>query len=327
MYSLSLYFILGNRDEAELSNLMFVPRATNSVTSMALVATSANSPQLASLGIASIYGIACGGAIVVGTNAILYGTAVTTGAYTTSDGSRVFGSVDAVGAVSLGSNSNFNGNVIAQAAVNLGANNIGVFTGDVYTTGAVTLGAHSKLIGNLFACTILTLGFSASITGNTLTGAASLPVPASKNIAVMKDVALAYSNLMALAGGNNLVSSIAGTNLLAPGLYNQAAAWSLPAGTTLTFQGSATDTWIIQVGGAVSIGGNMVLTGGALASNIQWAVTGAITIGAGSTFYGTTISVGAVTVATGASLYGSVYSIGACTIGDAGRIMTPNYLL
>jgi predicted acyltransferase (DUF342 family) len=273
--------------------------------------------------------MACGGAIVVATNAILYGSALTTGAYTTNDGSRVFGNVDSVGVVSLGSNSNFNGNINAQAAVTLGVNTrlpAGVFTGDVYSTGAVTLGANSKVVGNIFACTLLTLGDSASITGNVLTGAASYPVPASKNIAAISDVATAYSNLMSLAGAKVFVSSIVG-NVLLPGLYNHGAAWSLAAGTTLTFQGSASDTWIIQIGGAVVTAGDMILTGGALASNIQWVVNGAISIGAGSTFYGTTVSSGAVTVATGASLYGATYSIGACSIGAAGKIMTPNYLL
>ena len=88
----------------------------------------------------------------------------------------------------------------------------------------------------------------------------------------------------------------------------------------ITFNGTSTDKWIIQIGGAAAIARN-VYCGGATPSYILWAVTGAPSIGAGASFCCYIISPAAVSLAAGARLRGSMYShTGACSLGDGSRI-------
>ncbi|KAJ6568731.1 hypothetical protein B0H19DRAFT_1065539 [Mycena capillaripes] len=67
-----------------------------------------------------------------------------------------------------------------------------------------------------------------------------------------------------------------------PRIYKWSSAISI--GSDITIVGGATDTWIFQVSGTRPIAASkrMVLVGGALAKNIVWVVSGAVTSGAGS---------------------------------------------
>jgi hypothetical protein len=68
-------------------------------------------------------------------------------------------------------------------------------------------------------------------------------------------------------------------SVLVPGLYK----WALDISfsTSLTFSGTTSDTWLLQVSRNVyvGVGANVVLAGGAKAINIFWVVQGLVAIG------------------------------------------------
>ena len=101
---------------------------------------------------------------------------------------------------------------------------------------------------------------------------------------------------------------LAGTSLVA-GVYTFDGAGNVTITNDFTLTGSATDVWIFQIPGTLDISANkkINLTGGAVASNIFWAVAGTTTLEPGSTFEGVILGgPGASTIAgqNGAILYG-----------------------
>jgi hypothetical protein len=99
---------------------------------------------------------------------------------------------------------------------------------------------------------------------------------------------------------------------LAPGVYK----WSnsVVINSDVTIQGSATDVWIFEIsgdlniaaGGTIPSGIKVLLSGGALASNIFWQVAGptGATLGTYSTFNGTILSAKQIILNTGAVFNG-----------------------
>lgn len=84
-------------------------------------------------------------------------------------------------------------------------------------------------------------------------------------------------------GGGNL-----GGLTLVPGLYKFTSA-ALITGSDVTLTGSATDVWIFQIAQTLTVGDDIevILSGGALASNIFWQVGTSATLGTTSVFKGT----------------------------------------
>jgi hypothetical protein len=76
------------------------------------------------------------------------------------------------------------------------------------------------------------------------------------------------------------------SDTLVAGTYTWSSALNIP--TDLTFSGSATDVWILQIGGTLDMAAakNVILIGGALPQNIFWQVSGVVTIGANTHFEG-----------------------------------------
>jgi hypothetical protein len=108
---------------------------------------------------------------------------------------------------------------------------------------------------------------------------------------------------------------IGGLNL-APGLYKWSTNVSIPTDVTLT--GGASDVWVFQIagdlsiaaGGSVPAGIKVILAGGAKASNVFWQVGGptGATLGTFSTFNGIILSAKQVIVNTGAVVNGRLYA-------------------
>ncbi|MEO6666584.1 MAG: ice-binding family protein [Nitrospiria bacterium] len=100
-------------------------------------------------------------------------------------------------------------------------------------------------------------------------------------------------------GGGTLTSLT-----LAPGVYEWGTAVTIP--TDLTFDGTATDVWILKVAGTLDMAAakNVILTGGALPKNIFWQVSGAVTIGANTHFEGIILSQTLITFGDLASING-----------------------
>jgi hypothetical protein len=97
------------------------------------------------------------------------------------------------------------------------------------------------------------------------------------------DLAVLYTDLMALAPTVTNHASVFGAGgageTLGPGVYTQAAAASITG--TLTLNGSATDLFVFRIAGALTTTNNatIVLTGGAVSSNVWWVVQAAISTG------------------------------------------------
>ncbi|MBL0225359.1 MAG: DUF3494 domain-containing protein [Geobacteraceae bacterium] len=91
---------------------------------------------------------------------------------------------------------------------------------------------------------------------------------------------------------------------LTAGVYQWGSALNIP--TDVTISGTATDVFVFKVTGALNMAANkkVILSGGALAKNIFWQVSGAVTLGAGSHFEGIILSKTAITMQTGASING-----------------------
>ena len=97
-------------------------------------------------------------------------------------------------------------------------------------------------------------------------------------------------------------------SVLVPGLYK----WALDISfsTSLTFSGTTSDTWLLQVSRNVyvGVGANVVLAGGAKAINIVWIVQGLVEIGYDSHVEGIFLCATAITFAAGSSGYGAFLS-------------------
>ncbi len=94
---------------------------------------------------------------------------------------------------------------------------------------------------------------------------------------------------------------------LTPGLYKSTSSLAISSGD-LTFdaKGNSSATFIIQIASALTTtsGRQVILSGGALASNIFWQVGTSATFGTTSVFKGTVMAMQSITFNTGASLQG-----------------------
>jgi hypothetical protein len=113
-----------------------------------------------------------------------------------------------------------------------------------------------------------------------------------------------------------LNGGIIGGLTFAPGLYKWGTDVSIA--TNITLSGGAEDVWIFQIagnlsiasGGSVPAGIKIMLSGGALASNVFWQVGGTTgaTLGTYSTFNGTILSAKQIIIQTGAILNGRAWA-------------------
>ena len=105
---------------------------------------------------------------------------------------------------------------------------------------------------------------------------------------------------------------------LLPGVYSAGAAASINGSLILDAQGNPNALFIFKIGGALTAaaGTTVVLTNGALASNVIWIANGAVAMAAGTTMNGTLIGYdGAVSMGAGCVLNGSLYSnVGAVSV-------------
>jgi hypothetical protein len=111
---------------------------------------------------------------------------------------------------------------------------------------------------------------------------------------------------------------------LVPGLYKFTSA-ALISGSDLTLSGSASDVWIFQIGSTLTVadGINVVLAGGAQASNIFWQVASYAALGTTVSFQGTILAHDSVTLATGATLEGRALAQTAVTL-QSNSVTIPN---
>jgi len=116
----------------------------------------------------------------------------------------------------------------------------------------------------------------------------------------------AYLTLQALPPGITLATDELGNRTLAPGTYTSASFYQITTGPlTLDAQGDPNASWVFQMGSYLTVGTptaseSVVLSNGAQAKNVFWAVGGlpgaVINYGGGGTMVGTIISQPGITV-------------------------------
>ena len=112
----------------------------------------------------------------------------------------------------------------------------------------------------------------------------------------------------------NLGAGTIGGKTLTKGLYKFTSSVNIP--TDITIHGSQTDIFIFQVSGTLNMssGVQVILTGGALAKNVFWQVTDAVTFGTDSHFEGNVLGQTGINLRTGASINGRMLAQTAVTL-------------
>lgn len=129
---------------------------------------------------------------------------------------------------------------------------------------------------------------SVQVTGHLYAADMTSPTPSNLTTAIA-DMQTAYN----FAAGRtepdylNLLSGAIGGQTLAPGLYKWTSSVNI-SDSNLIINGNATDTWIFQIDGNLTLSSAKLITlaGGALAKNIVWQVAGSVTMEADSQFKG-----------------------------------------
>jgi len=117
-----------------------------------------------------------------------------------------------------------------------------------------------------------------------------------------------------------------GGQTLAPGLYKSTSSLAISSGNlTLDAQGDANAVFIFQIASSLTTtaGLQVILAGGAQASNIFWQVGSSATLGTNSIFQGTIMADQSISLATGATLDGRALArIGGVTL-EANAVTKP----
>ena len=124
----------------------------------------------------------------------------------------------------------------------------------------------------------------------------------------VSDMEAAYTDAAGRTPGTGAFLNVGGgtvtTQTLPVGLYS----WGTPVSITgdITLNGDATDVWIFQVSGTLSIDANksIILSGGALPENVFWQVTETVDLMEGSHFEGNILTYTKVAMRSGATLTG-----------------------
>ena len=143
------------------------------------------------------------------------------------------------------------------------------------------------------------------------------PTPAQMTTAIA-DMGLAFDDAAGRpADVTELGAGSIGGMTLEPATY----AWgtSLSMATDVTLTGSATDVWIFQVAGDLTVasGARVVLSGGARPENVFWQVAGAVELGTTSHVEGIVLSQTSITLRTGATVDGRLMAQTAVDIDGA----------
>jgi hypothetical protein len=132
------------------------------------------------------------------------------------------------------------------------------------------------------------------------------------------DRADAYADAAGQTSTDTFSGDQAGRTFLA-GVHTSAAAFTNTGTVTLDANGDSSAVFVFQIGAALSSAASskVVLTGGALANNVFWQVTGAVSLGAGAKFVGTFLGAGAITFGDGASIKGRALTPGTVAITNS----------
>ena len=153
---------------------------------------------------------------------------------------------------------------------------------------------------------------STHVSGQVFAPGYAAPTPADLTTAVL-NMEAAYTAAAGRTATSAATTNVGGGTLTSltfnavPGgvtVYEWGTAVNIP--TNLTFNGNATDVFILKVAGTLDMAAakNVVLTGGVLPKNIFWQVSGAVTIGANTHFEGIILGQTGITFGNLASING-----------------------
>ncbi|MGD0994676.1 MAG: ice-binding family protein [Candidatus Bathyarchaeia archaeon] len=169
-----------------------------------------------------------------------------------------------------------------------------------------TFSTSSLVIGKVYAAnyatptpTMMTTAISDMQTAYTTVAGLTTPAP-----------------VTALGAGN-----IGGLTITA-GIYKWSTNVIIPSAVTLS--GSSSDEWVFQIAGTLTVSSNVqvILSGGAQASNIFWVVAGQTTLGTHSAFNGIILDKTTIALTTGATLNGIALAQSAVTL-QSNTIISP----
>jgi hypothetical protein len=121
----------------------------------------------------------------------------------------------------------------------------------------------------------------------------------------------------AFAYGQSLVATVnkAGKTTLdgenfSAGIYNYDGGVGLTGSCTFNAGGDPTSVWVMKIAATLTTGSasNVVLAGGAKASNIFWVVGSSATLGTYSTLQGSVLAAAGITAETGSTVNGGLYA-------------------
>lgn len=193
----------------------------------------------------------------------------------------------------------------------------------VQTTGLVAVSLSGSSNFAVLAGSAITSTGATSITGDLglspgssvggfppgiLTGTQYINVPIA--VQAKLDITAAYNDAAGrISTGIVTLSGNIGGLTLTPGLYKSTSSLAISSGD-LTFdaKGNSAAVFIIQIASSLTTtsGRKIILSGGALASNIFWQVGSSATFGTTSVFKGTVIAMQSITMNTGATLDGRI---------------------
>ena len=139
------------------------------------------------------------------------------------------------------------------------------------------------------------------------------------------DLTTAYNDAAGRTVGVITVSGDLTGLTLAPGLYKSTSSLAISGALTLNALGNSNSKFIIQMASTLTTGpgSQVILIGGAQASNIIWQVGTSAILGTNSIFKGTILADQSITLNTGAQMNGRAMArIGAVTL-DTNAVVTP----
>ena len=140
------------------------------------------------------------------------------------------------------------------------------------------------------------------------------------------DLTIAYNDAAGRTVGAVTVAGNLGGRTLTPGLYKSTSSLEISSGVlTLDAQGDANAVFIFQMASTLTTtsGSQVILSGGAKATNIYWQVGSSATLGTASVFKGTIMADQSITLNTGANLEGRVLARIAAVTMDSNIITIP----
>ena len=194
-----------------------------------------------------------------------------------------------------------------------------VITGDI----GVSPAAATYMTGfSLTANATNVFSTSTQVIGRAYAANYASPTPSNLTTAIgdmqtaFTDAAGRAPNVTELGAGN------IGGMTLPRGVYKWGTGLLIP--TNVTLIGSATDVWIFQVAQTLTMSNatKIILTGGALAKNVFWQVSGVEALGTTAHFEGIVLGQTAITLQTGASIRGRLLAQTAVTL-DSSTVTQP----